>query len=61
MTRYRMILRALPGDSRPPEIRLRRLLKIALRAFRLRCDRVELVPRPVVNQPIQPANTNGGK
>lgn len=61
MTRYRMILRALDGDKRPPEIRLRQLLKVALRAFHLRCDRVELVPRPAIIQLANPATTNGAK
>jgi hypothetical protein len=40
--RYRIDLEALPAESGlPPEIRLRAILKIALRGFRLKCLRVE--------------------
>jgi hypothetical protein len=34
---FTITLEALPDDLRPPEIRLRQLLKIALRGMRLRC------------------------
>jgi hypothetical protein len=44
MTRYRLDLRALPGPV-PPEVRLRGLLKTALRGYRLRCTAVEQVDR----------------
>ena len=37
---FRLVLRPRPGGP-PPIIRLRRLLKAALRAFGLRCLRVE--------------------
>jgi hypothetical protein len=37
---YRLTLRPLPGSC-PPIVRLRQLLKVAVRAFRLRCVAVE--------------------
>lgn len=37
---YRVSLVALPAEE-PPEVRVRQLLKIALRRFRLRCVEVE--------------------
>ena len=36
MSDYVLTLRSLPGDA-PPEIRLRKLLKLALRTCRFRC------------------------
>ncbi len=42
---YRVVLRARPGD-RPPIVRLRSLLKIALRAFGLVAVSVEEVSVP---------------
>jgi hypothetical protein len=47
---FRVVLQALP-DAVPARVRVRRLLKLALRAFRLKCVRVELVqaePGPAV-------------
>jgi hypothetical protein len=40
---YRVTLRPLPSDGRPPTIRLRLFLKVALRAFGLRAVEVEEV------------------
>jgi hypothetical protein len=37
---FRLTLRALPGEA-PAEVRLRRALKVLLRAFRFRAERVE--------------------
>lgn len=44
--RYLVELEALPDDLAPAAVRLRRLLKVALRAFRLRCVRAEEAPGP---------------
>jgi hypothetical protein len=42
--RFELVVRALPGGG-PVEARLRRALKVLLRAFGLRCERaVELPP-----------------
>jgi hypothetical protein len=47
---YRVILKAVPSDI-PAVARLRRLLKIALRACQLRCVRIEEVrPHPASNE-----------
>lgn len=35
--RFIMELEALPGDQRPAVIRLRQILKLALRGFQMRC------------------------
>jgi len=40
--RYRLTLRALPSDA-PATVRLRAALKLFLRRFRLRCERIEEV------------------
>jgi hypothetical protein len=37
---FTLTLRALPGDLRPAAVRLRQLLKLALRGFKLRCESV---------------------
>jgi hypothetical protein len=42
--RFRLELEALAGDDAPPVVRLRSALKCLLRAFRLKCRRVESVP-----------------
>jgi hypothetical protein len=42
---YRLRFRALP-DRVPPIIRLRRLLKLALRAFGMRCVMIEGIDIP---------------
>jgi len=42
--RYRLEIEALAGDDAPPVVRLRSALKCLLRAFRLKCRRVEAVP-----------------
>lgn len=42
MTRWTLTFRA-EGDGRPVECRVRRLLKLALRACRLQCVNVELL------------------
>lgn len=47
MTRYRLDLMAEPCDV-PEAVRLRRMLKLCLRAFRLRCVSVEQVDRPAI-------------
>ncbi len=43
---------AVPGDDRPPTIRLRALLKFALRALRLRCT--EARSDPVAKDALPP-------
>jgi hypothetical protein len=48
--RYRVELRAVGPDDVPVVVRLRRLLKVALRAFGLRAVRVEQV-EPAGNEP----------
>jgi hypothetical protein len=49
---YRLILRALPDDV-PASVRFRRLLKLALRSFGMRCVRFEELPpaRPAPPRP----------
>jgi hypothetical protein len=37
---YTITLRAQPGDLRPAAVRLRQLLKLALRGFKLKCEAV---------------------
>ena len=48
----RLTLHPLPDDV-PVEVRLRQLLKVALRRFRLRCVSVEEVASPV-QRPTNP-------
>ena len=43
---YRLTLRVVPGHAGPPIVRLRRLLKAALRAYGLRCVQLEELPAP---------------
>ena len=49
MPRYLILLESTPGDA-PPIIRLRHLLKAALRQYGLRCAEAEEVPE----EPIEP-------
>ena len=42
MSNYRITLRPLKSDI-PPEVRLRRLLKIALRSCELRCENISII------------------
>jgi hypothetical protein len=51
---FRLVLRAVPGGG-PVEVRLRSLLKVALRAFGFRCVKVEEVP---VEPPAQEQATS---
>jgi hypothetical protein len=56
--RFLVELTALPDDV-PPVVRLRKFLKRALRAYRLRCVRVESVKEPrqdenVAHNPVEP-------
>jgi hypothetical protein len=48
--RYTIVLEPLPppadGDEVPPIIRIRHMLKAALRCWRLRCTSIEEVPAP---------------
>jgi hypothetical protein len=45
--RFRIVLEAIESpDDPPPPVRLRMLLKKALRAFGLRCVRAEEIPQP---------------
>lgn len=37
---FKLTLEALPDDLRPPEVRLRQILKLCLRGFRMRCTEV---------------------
>jgi hypothetical protein len=47
---YRITLEPSPGGT-PPEIRLRRALKVLFRTFRLRASRVEELPAPGTQSP----------
>ncbi len=42
--RYAIIVEALPGDPRPPILRLKKALKYLLRACNMKC--VDLAPGP---------------
>jgi hypothetical protein len=57
--RYTVVLEALP-DSAPPAVRLRHLLKSALRAWRLRCIEVSPAVAEAEDRPAeQPPTTEG--
>ena len=38
---YTLTLQALNDDSRPPIVRMRQILKLCLRGFRMRCTAIE--------------------
>lgn len=48
---FSLTLTALGDDSRPATVRLRTLLKIALRAFRLRCVEVREIEPTLPKEP----------
>lgn len=53
--RYRIEIEALADDPRPGPVRLRSLLKFALRACRLRCVTLnEVKPVPLNAEPKEP-------
>ena len=52
-TEYRVTLRTVPRAG-PAELRLRRALKVLLRAFGLKCVSVEEVPPPSDPAPAAP-------
>jgi len=58
--RYRLTLRALPGDT-PVAIRLRHVLKGLLRAWGFRCERVEQLHQETEADAPQPITADQGE
>jgi len=59
--RYLLVLEPSPGgDSAPPIIRLRRLLKAALRVYSLRCVEARELPAPGAYNGATPPDSHPG-
>lgn len=55
---YVVTLQAVPGDSRPPEIRMRRALKLLLRCCGLRCTAISTTPAVITGSSNTEGNSN---
>lgn len=53
--RYRLTFRPVGPSPVPPALRLKRLLKLALRSLGLRCERLEVLPRDDADSEPDPA------
>jgi hypothetical protein len=50
-----------PGSAAPMAVRVKRLLKLMLRAFKIRCIQVSAPPAETHNTPTAPGNAIGGR